>query len=348
MQKSFQINRRSQRSSRLALLTLALLLVVLVLGKTILFVASLQKPFNVSTQKKYSWDGRSSINLVFMYLKSVQDPEISVISIHPKDQKATILSISNQTYMELPKSMGFWQLGSIYKLGQEENPPNGAALLELSLSKLLGLPIDGVIIQNGSASGSSRNLVTNLHQNPLSAALFWSNLKSDLKLPEVFNVYGQLSAIRGDKITYLDLERSDITESKLLQDSSRVLGVDSVKMDLYIRQNLADSGITQESKSIAVFNATNHPGIAAEAARIITNMGGNVIILTSTDNIQKESGIYVDSKDGKGITFNRLAQIFAPNCITNKCVSADPKVVNSRAQISVVLGEDYYKTWYER
>ncbi len=348
MRRSFQKNPRSQKSTKLALLALGFLFLILVLGKLALFLTSLQKPLNLNIKKQYSWDGKSSLNLAFISSQPALELQIAVITLDPKGKKSMILSIPNKTYTELPKDLGWWEVGSIYKLGQEENPPAGDNLLKMSLSKMLGLPIDGIIILNNQDAKTAQLFIAGFRSNPISALTMTKDIKTDLTPVEIFQVYKELSQLRGDRIIPLNLERSDITESKLLKDSSRVLGIDSVKLDLYIRQNLADSNILEEGKSIAVFNGTDQTGLAAEAARIITNMGGNVVILTSIGSNQQESGVYAESKENNGMTFQRLAQVFAPNCLKKKCENTDPKVVNSRADISIVLGRDYLRLWHER
>lgn len=276
------------------------------------------------------------------------EQQISVITIDPNEKKATILSVPNKAYAQLPKDFGWWEVGSIYKLGQEENPPIGGSLLKLSLSKLLGLPVDGIIILNSKDPKTAQSFIERFHSNPIYALTIMPDIKTDLTPNEIFQTYQVLTTIRSDKIISLNLERSDITESKLLKDSSRVLGVDNVKLDLYIRQNLADSKILEEGKSIAVLNGTDNPGIAAEAARVIANMGGNVVIISSADEKAQQSGVYSQAQDGGGMTKDRLTQIFAPRCLNEKCTSTDAKITNSRAQITIVLGEDYFKFWHAR
>lgn len=264
-----------------------------------------------------------------------------MLSYDPGNKTIVILKIPDDTYFDLPKGFGSWRVGSIYGLGQEEKPPVGAELLKESLAKLLGLPIDGYISLKSSVSIDQE--VSSLHKNPASIVPFIGSIQTDLTPLETLNLLHSLSSVRSDKVTTLDIANSNLTESKLLPDQERVLGIDSISFDLFVRKYMADSTMVNEGVSVGVFNATDHPGIGADVARIVTNMGGNVIFVTNTDNTLGKT-IVTSSKSS--LTSQRLIQVFAPWC--SNCKSADERVIDSRAEVNIVLGEDYYKDHYQR
>ncbi len=324
-----------------------ILLGLLILAKLLSLALSLNQPIGITSAsaRPYNWDSKSAVNLLFVSLNSEAETKQSVVNFNPKQNKITILDISPQTYLDLPKGYGSWKIGSVYKLGQEETPPSGSKLLEQSVSKLISLPIDGIVVFNGSTPSSSEEFVTRLRKNRLNILSSLSKLNTDLTTLQIIKLFWQLSEVRADKIISLDFLQSNVTESKLLADSSRVLGVNTVKLDLFIRKNLADSNILEEGKSIAVFNGTSHPGLTAQVSRVITNLGGNVIIASNAENMLATSQV---SFSESSLTALRLAQIYAPNCLPAGCLTNDPKLKVSRAQINIILGEDYYKSWYER
>ncbi len=310
-------------------------MVAILFGKTVGFVRSLSEPMSrdILDQKQYTWNGKSSINI------AVKSSTVSVLNYDPSSQKIVILKIPNDTYFTLPKNFGSWPVGSIYELGQEENPSVGSELLKESLSKLLGLPIDGFITFRGDSAPLDQ-VIESWHGNPFRMVSSLGSIETDLTPLEALSLMHSLSGVRPDQITWLDISQSDITDSQLLPDTTRVLGVNSVALDLFIRHTMADTSITDEGIPVAVFNATSEPGLAQDATREITNMGGNVIFTGNTDTNLSQS--IVTTTDSNDLTYERLAQIFAPQCLKNKCKSSDDKVTNSRAQINVVLGEDYY------
>lgn len=341
------------RNIKLAIIVLGVLLAVLILGKLLAFVESLSQPLTpkIAAEKFYRLDGQSAVNIVVAAENPLDNEAVSIISLHPTEKRAVILKVSNQIYTELAKGFGSWRVGSIYGLGQQENPPIGVDLLKLSLSKLLALPIDGVILV--PVGYRPQDIIEDWRKNPFSMLTAAKFIQTDLTPVELFRLQQAFAVIRADKVYSLDLAQSEVTFSKLLPDSSRVLGVSSVKLDLFIREKMADDTIMDEGKSIAVFNATSHPGLAQEAARMITNLGGNTVIISSSDKKQEKSAILIREKGDTGkvkisATGQRLTEIFAPACLNSACQVDDPKILSSRAEINIILGEDYYGRWYTR
>lgn len=338
--KKFYSKRQGLRGTKLALLALGILLGILLLGKSLNLISGLTKPFNpdILTKKQYSIDFKSSVNIAF------KTKSVWLLNYDPIEKKVVSLKIPDDTYLELPRGFGSWRVGSVYNLGQEENPQIGSELLKESLAKLLGLPVDGFVTLQNTDSEDLGKLILSWHNNPLAILNFLSQAKTDLTPIETFRLFSSLSRVRSDKIVSLDLEQTDLTKSKLLPDLSRVLGVNIVNLDLYVREKMSDQKISQEGISIAVFNATTHPGLAQDAARIITNLGGNPIIVSNTESYSAKTLILGD----KSATYKRLAQIFAPWCLESKCNIDDPRIASSRAQINIILGEDYYRSHYQR
>lgn len=341
---------------KLAFLALAALIGLIILSRAVVSVASLNKPItpSLSSEKKYTWNGESVINVVFSSKVPGEGTDISVVSYHPNEEKAVVLHIAEQTYLELPKGFGSWPVGSVYRLGEEDSK-TGASLLKMSLSKLIGLPIDAVVLFNSQDYKTPEELIASFKKNPLAPFFDTKNIKSDLTTLEAVKLFKQLSSIREDKLISLNLEHSSITESKLLPDSTRVLGVDTIRLDLFVRESMSDENILAEGVPVAVFNGTGYPGLTFEVVRSITNMGGNVIMVNNTEGKFKESTVNFSKEylsENPEITETatslRLKQLVAPHCLRLKCSNNDVNVVRSRAAINIVLGEDYYARWKSR
>ncbi len=354
MWKKYQKSEKAKKNLYLALFALGLIIFLLILGKAAGFLGSFARPFSsgFTSIKNYNWDGKSSINIGFAQIDPVSNKtkDLSIVSYSPKNLKATVLHISNLVYTDLPKNYGSWRVESIYKLGEEENPKIGGELLKMSLSKLVGLPLDGIIISQKN-DGKFEDKISSWRKNPISLSSFLSDIKTDLTPFEMARLILSLRGVREDRLISLDFATSSITESKLLPDSSRVLGVDNIRLDSFIRQNLSDESIIDENLTVAIFNATNRGGLAAEVSRVVTNLGANVVIMATAQNLQSESLVLVKPEDDAlldTVTYQRLAQVFAPHCLKNTCQSTDPKILSSRAQINIVLGEDYWNLWYDK
>lgn len=329
---------------KIALVSLVLLIIFLLLGKTILFLISIQKPLTPSLHagKEYTWDDTSTLNVVLAEVDGDKTSTLDILHFDPTQQQVVLLRIPPLTYIDAPHGYGWWIAESIFGLGQESNKKQGTTLLEDSMSTLLGLPIDGTIfIPKGSDVDTWFN---NARANKISFLTTIPKVQSDMTPLELNDLFSKLGSVRSDNIMDLDLEQSSITQSKLLPDSSRVLGVDMVKLDLFIRNNLADSTFLQEGESVAVFNATSHPGLTKDVVRMITNLGGTVTMINNTDKPSAKSYIYA-SDSHRSITELRLTALLAPSCLKVRCSTTDDRVLNSRSDIAIVLGDDYYNYW---
>ena len=348
-------DKKTQKNLRLALLALLILGLLLLFGRVFQFFNEFQKPFySLNTQKRsVSWDGKSVINLIIARNENGQDlKDLNFVSLDPISEKISVLELPEEIYIDVPKNFGSWKLGSVYKLGQENKPPMGEDLVKMSVSRMLALPVDGIIEVTTKGDLDIEYLVADWKKNMFAGFGFLTEVRTDLSLKETTDFVFKASKVRADNITAVDFFRTSITQSKLLPDSSRVLGVDNIKLDTFLKQSLADPTISEEDLTVAVYNGTDHPGLTSEAVRMIGNLGARVTIITNSEDKFVKSGVFINPEEGSEIestqTYKRLVEIFAPNCFKEKCTTEDPEIVTSRAAINIVLGEDYYNYWASR
>lgn len=339
---------RTQSNIKLALVVIFFILLLLLLGQLFNFLGSLSKPITPNMLSLHF----PTLSNRYSYNVAIKAKDIGLINVDPINKQLTVLSIPDNTYLEVPKGYGWWGLDKVYQLGQEQIPPIGAELLHLSLQNMMALPLDRIIIvDQKNQSKTVAELVTEWRSNPVFAWLGLRNISSNFTPAEKWQFLLSLSGTRQDKFRLLDLYQTDITNNRLLPDSSRVLGVNQIKLDLFIRDQLIDQQIFHEGYAIAVYNATDHPGLANDLARTITNLGGNVIISSNSEVLADHSSVILqdaDSSIAKSSTFERLSYLVAPDCFKKSCTFADPKVLRSRGQIIVILGEDYYLANYHK
>jgi len=353
--KTDQKAKKTEKNLKLAVIALLILGLLLIFGRVFQFFSEFQKPFySLNTQKRsVSWDGESVINLLIA--KAEGDGNLrsmNFVSLNPTEEKMSILKLSEEIYVDVPRNFGSWKLGSVYKLGQENKPPMGEDLVKMSVSKMLALPVDGIIEVNTKGDLDVESLVMEWKKNMFSGFGFLTNVKTDLSLKETTDFVFKATKVRQDNITNVDFFKTSITQSELLPDSSRVLGVDAVKLDSLMKQSLVDSNIANEDLTVAIFNGTDHAGLTAEAVRMIGNLGARVTIITNTAEKFVKSGVYINPEEGSETvnsrTYKRLAEVFAPKCLKETCTTADAEVATSRASINIVLGEEYYNYWASR
>jgi hypothetical protein len=226
---------------------------------------------------------------------------ISIISFDPTQKEIKVINL------------GSLELGTNTKKQE----------LKKNLEAILGIPIDGYIgLDSNFSSYTPLEVVEKLKSNPLEWFFNLKSISSDLTPKELVNLAFSLSNIRFDKVSEVEIEG---------------------ELELSIGKNFADTSIRNDQASIAIFNATDIPGLAQKAARVINNLGGNVIIITSIGNSTLEKSYIYSSGDAPIYTKSRLTRIFTPNCSesSNCDILEDTDITSSRAQINIVLGQDF-------
>lgn len=328
--KDIQSKKQISQRNKLALILLVAIIVLLFLSQIVRFTQMLFSPWqqNPSVSRKILWNEHFNLNII------LQAKDVSLVSFNPQDRKVFIINIPKNLYLEVSHGFGKWQTGSIYSFGQSQTT-GGAKLLTDTLIDFFALPIDGFLQLNGKYSQKNTNeIVLELRSNPLSIIALLPFLKTSLTPFDLFNLKMGLSGVRFDKIKTVDLD-SSLLQKEQLADGTLVYTADEIKLDPLL-SNLKDPIIQSEHKTIAIFNSTNHPGLAQKAARLVANIGGDVIIISNSQNMLKTSKVIGEESK----TLTRIKQIFEASDIM---AQAKEDLVLSRAQINIFLGEDFAK-----
>lgn len=335
---------REQSKTKLAILVLVLLFVLILLGNTIRLIQGLNRPItSIKGIENSTWDKESNINVV------IKGNSISILSYNPIDEKVTTIKLPDELYINVPGGFGKWQLRSIYDLGESEK--KGEILLKRSIQSFLSVPIDRYIILDNQ-SGKDEDIVKLFKQNPLKIYLLSKEIKSNLTPVELIKLSMGILGVRFDKVENLSLLDLDLVDQSNLADGTVVFFADPYKLDS-LSPYFVENKITEERLTVAVYNATSYPGLAQKVSRIITNMGGNVIMAANAEKNYPNSFITGDSSSG---TYKRLKAAFVKECpgspfestqgrpfdSAQECdkISQDLPELSSRAQINLVLGEN--------
>ena len=101
-----------------------------------------------------------------------------------------------------------------------------------------------------------------------------------------------------------------------------------------ITQTLTDTDIASESVSIQIINATNISGVGQRLGKVLTNMGANVVDVSSAQSIQSKTTIAYYG--GQSYTLDRLQKLLAvqPTQLTRQPI----------ANIVITIGTDQKNT----
>ena len=324
--KAVHSKKQIAKKTKWAIVALAVIFGIIIIGRAVKLTESF-----FALDKKLPWNGQFNINVIILA------KGISLLSFSPKNEILTLIDIPDTTYLEVAKGFGKWELRSVHNLGGEK-------LLKDTLKDFFAVPIDGFL--NFSSEMSQKepdDIVTEIRKNPVFMIFVSPSLKTDLSPFELLRLKMGLSKVRFDKVKHIKLDKENILAQEVLADGSQVLTADPVRLDSILAE-LIDPSIQSEHISIAVFNSTDKAGLAQKASRLITNIGGDVIITANAQNKFKATRVYGE----RSKTLERLKQIFENTCQDRKkslnCDKIDSnleELVSSRAQINIVLGEDY-------
>jgi hypothetical protein len=177
-----------------------------------------------------------------------------------------------------------------------------------NISMLLEVPIDGAIKVKG-----------NLNIKSMSSILFKVNLP-----------FGNSTK----NLTFIDLLRLSLftrtVSSNALYERELSNGLSQSQKETVISLTFTDPDIYQENQTIEVINATQVNGLGARLASFIANIGGNVILVSSSDNPADKSKIIYYGEET--YTINKLSSsLHIPEEKTNQKGIAD---------VIIIIGKD--------
>lgn len=144
--------------------------------------------------------------------------------------------------------------------------------------------------------------------------LNYGRAKTDLTIVDVFRIFLYARGILAS-----DIYQKDVSTS-----------LSSLEVDKIVLRYAKDDRIDEENKSIEIVNGTDVVGLGNRLARLITNMGGEVVLVSTSDKLQKDSLVLYTGK--KTYTVQKLGDIL------NFKTSATEG--NSIADIKIIIGED--------
>lgn len=326
---------------------LGLLLVAFFILNTFLHFVSLgqffKKPLagQVSSDliKGGTWDGKAKLSLVF------DTSPMAVGVFDPKNKRVDVITVDRETQSDVPYGYGWNRIGAVRDLGNLENPPRGNILLVDTLSKFVQAPIDGfVIVHNKSWSSLSKDKVaedvkkfSSIGQLPriLVSKDWQTNFETNLTKFEVVRLWWGLRSVRVDKVFYTDLASEGLLSDILLPDGSHGFGPEESGLASFAHKIFTDDLVAAEKLKIEVLNGTDTPGIALNIARLIENIGGDVIKTSNTQETGVAKTFIQITEDKRGsYTTQRLAK-------TLRCdIRVVPQVSLEESDMQIVIGQD--------
>jgi len=303
---------RKSRKSRLWVRWFLLLAVLLLLGGLTV------KIFRIVQSS--GWDGKERATF------AVVNDGVGLVSFSPKDKELVLLLIPNGTQIELTHGYGFYRIEAITRLEEIEKRKD---LLQESLGENFGIAVNGwmksAVGERGLAFSQSEildELVSQIEGRGETNLSFW----------DLVRLWWQIRGVRSDKIHSFDLGQMDILKESRLADQEMIFTIDRDLFDTRVGKFFLEPRFKTDGLTIEVLNGTSYPGLANQAARIVTNLGGEVVWVG--DSGVKSSKSKVQSQKDKRNLYpvKKLIQIFGGFWEEKE---------EGRADITLILGEDY-------
>jgi hypothetical protein len=215
------------------------------------------------------------------------------------DSRRFTLSIANNRNIEVMSLSP--SLGNIVIFKLSDNFSSAEA------GHLLKIPIDGQIFSK------SQDLNKKTDSLFVDAILNYKNIQTDLTIIDLLKLAIFARTIPENAV---DIK---MVENKEGLDVERTVG-----------RLVIDNFIEKDFQTIQVVNGTEVNGLGNRLAKLITNMGGNVILVMTEDKPRKKSVItYIDKKT---YTVERLQEVLGYEAVK------EPS--NAISDITVIIGED--------
>lgn len=181
-------------------------------------------------------------------------------------------------------------------------------LANTNLSQYLELPIDATITTE-NATFDKKNI----------APIFWkllshySDKNTSLTIIDIFRIWNFAKDVGQDSIYQRDVSVND-----------------TLTINSFVSSFFIDSAISNEKTTIEVINATSVYGLANRLATFIANIGGDVVLVTSSDKPTETSEILYSGE--LNYTVKKISKI----------LGAEPVKASKRdiSDVTIIIGKD--------
>lgn len=187
----------------------------------------------------------------------------------------------------------------------------------IGMERLLEIPIDGVVVINGNSISGKESIGEALKL----IALSFKNVRSDLTVLDIMRLWWFGRTV----------SEHSVKDETFSQDPN--LSLES-QLDSYAQTLFADDTVASEKESISIVNGTDISGFGTRFSRLVTNMGGNVVSVSTSDSKVDHTTISYYGK--KSYTLSRIEKVLGIKAVLSK----SPELAN----IVIILGEDMSRT----
>ncbi len=285
------------------------------------------------------WDGKERITLAVHFTSSeTQQGKVLVITHLPEDQILTVVSFPDEMTIKTIGGFGTWRVGSIFPLGELED--NGGVLLQGSLADYLGAEIEGWLYTTDDIPQDKKTF--QVFFDRLLTNVFTRKIRTNLPLVDVIQLWRSLHLVPSNLVAMYDLESQGILQQVFQPDGSTLFISDAELMDNFSKDFFSEPRIVEEGMSMVILNSTDHLGLGVQAARLVHNVGGDVIAVRDfSDQLEKTRMVVSNDTAMNTLTVKKLLNLFDIE------IAEVGDTAEYRADVVLILGEDYWTSLEE-
>jgi hypothetical protein len=267
------------------------------------------------------WDGESRLNIVIASKKTY------LLSLDPVASEIFLIEIPSQTQVEVAFGRGFYPLDSVYKLSQLEKEEG--RLLAVTLENNFAVPVKAwAYLPNGLNSQEPKAFLNQIIYSALKG-----RAKANLTFWDFFQLLLANHRIPIYQASFYELSQLNLLTETELPDKTQALTIDKDRLDSFSQSHFPEKKIRLENLAIEVINSTPLPGLAERGARLLTNIGFEVVGTSNQEEEVSQCLLRGDSQLKEHYSTKRIKAIFG--C---QWQSTQEK---ERADLVLILGKEF-------
>ncbi len=263
--------------------------------------------------------------------KDAQVTGMELVSIWPNSHKIKAVELPIEAVIGAVGGDGNYRMVALLEMGKVEGV--GDALLQNSLSWLLGVPVHQVYRQVGGELSLSWE----------SWHLRKQALLGQRSLPEAFEIASLLAQVKGDAVERVVLSENNVVRQRMEADGSQIWYFETALLDRLIASQLATVWPEAADVQVAAVNASGKSQIATAWARYARLGGFDVVSVTDQQQLQEKTKIIFSNKQQEMGMVGKALHLLYP--------LAESEVGDTsqyRAEIAIVFGLDSWKWLNDR
>lgn len=263
---------------------------------------------------------------------------LEVASLDTQRNEWTTIQFPLDTTIKGVRGYGDYRVESLWQLARSEATPSGVVLE--SLTDEFGVPIDRYIGKKSQwekrtgEGGGSRDIFTLSHLLPFLTGTYDTNVT----IPEFIALIKKNG--RETKTKRLVLSIGNGLQEKFHADQTPYKAIDRQMLDHVTDDAFLDVNVAKEKKRVAVYNTTGIPAIGARVARILTNLGANVVAVGNKEKKEQECLVVGTRQALRSYTGILIASLFS-------CKKEEMQE-EQQGDVTINVGMEYAKKFVPR